>query len=195
MTKEKYFFENEIYSKNYKFKLKKDMELLADVKFINPPARSLDLGCGDNGNLFELVKMKYDVTGIDVSKTLIKNLKNYAKSKNLKIKLICSDIEKYNFNKKYDVIIMTGILHFISKSGIKRFLRKIKSHTAKNGINIIWAFREGDISQDDTSEGHYFKKKELFEIYKDWKLKSYSEGIEKTHTGDHKVVELLAIKK
>ncbi len=194
MTTEKYFFENKIYSKDYKFKLKKDKKLLTDIKVITPPARILDLGCGDNGNLFELAKMGYEVTGIDISKTLITNLKNYAKSKNLKIKLICRDIEKYNFTKKYDIIIMTGILHFIPKSKIKELLKNIKAHTNKNGINIICAFREGDISQDNTSEGHYFKNKELFKIYKDWKIKSYSEDIEKTTTGNHKIVELIAIK-
>lgn len=195
MTREKYFFEKEIYSNNYKFKFKTDKELIADIKQISPPAKVLDIGCGDNGTLFELAKRGYDVTGIDISKTLIQNLKNYAKKKKIKIKFACEDIEKYNFTKKYDVIIMLGILHFVPKSDIYKFLRKIKSHTTKNGINIIWAFREGDISQDNTSEGHYFKNKELSKIYKDWKISGYKEFMEETHTGKHKVVELLAIKK
>lgn len=193
MTKEKYFFENEIYSNNYKFRFKTDKDLLDDIKLIKPPASILDMGCGDNGSIFELAKRGYDVTGIDISKTLIKNLKNYAKNKKIKIKLICKDIEKYNFTKKYDIIIMMGILHFIPKSKINEFLRKVKSHTTKNGINIIFAFREGDISQDNTSEGNYFKEKELFQIYKNWKIINYKEGIEKTNDGKHKIVEMVAI--
>ncbi len=193
MTKEKYFFENEIYSNNYKFRFKTDKDLLDDIKLIKPPASILDMGCGDNGSIFELAKRGYDVTGIDISKTLIKNLKNYARNKKIKINLICKDIEKYNFTKKYDIIIMMGILHFIPKSKINEFLRKVKSHTTKNGINIIFAFREGDISQDNTSEGHYFKEKELFQIYKNWKIINYKEGIEKTNDGKHKIVEMVAI--
>lgn len=194
MTKEKYFFENEIYSNNYKFRFKTDKDLLDDIKLIKPPASILDMGCGDNGSIFELAKRGYDVTGIDISKTLIKNLKNYARNKKIKINLICKDIEKYNFTKKYDIIIMMGILHFIPKSKINEFLRKVKSHTTKNGINIIFAFREGDISQDNTSEGYYFKDKELLTIYKNWKIINYKEGVEKADDGKHKIVEMVAIK-
>ena len=187
------YYEEQRYTRKYSLKYQNWWSKKM-INLVKPNGKILDVGCG-TGYFAEKFLSKYDVTGIDISKTLIKNLKNYARNKKIKINLICKDIEKYNFTKKYDIIIMMGILHFIPKSKINEFLRKVKSHTTKNGINIIFAFREGDISQDNTSEGYYFKDKELLTIYKNWKIINYKEGVEKADDGKHKIVEMVAMRK
>jgi len=106
----------------------------------------LDIGCGDNGTSIKLGKLGFTVTCIDISKSLIKNLKNFININKIKLKAICADIERYHFKKKFDVIIISGVLHFISKSKIYQLIKEIKSHTTNKGLNIIIAFRSGDLS-------------------------------------------------
>jgi 2-polyprenyl-3-methyl-5-hydroxy-6-metoxy-1,4-benzoquinol methylase len=191
MSVEKKYFEKEVYSnKDYKYKFLIDKDIIKKITSFKKKGTILDIGCGDSGTSISLAKSGYNVTCIDISKSLIKNLKDYANEKNIKIKAICKDIEKYKFTKKYDIIIMTGILHFISKDKIYSFINNIKKNTKNNGINIICAFRDKDISQDNTSEGYYFRDKELFDFYIDWDIKIYEEYIE----DKHKVVDLVAIK-
>jgi len=176
MTKEKYFFEKEVFSKpNYKFNFKADEEMVEEILKYKKSGKVLDLGCGEAGTSFALAEKGFDVTCIDISKTAIKKIKEEATKRGLKISAFFDDLEKYKIKGDYDIIISTGIFHFLPKEKTFELIEKIKGHTKKKGINIFEAFLKGDPSHEEDSEGYYFAKEELKKLYSEWRILDYEE--------------------
>ena len=77
-----------------------------------------------------------------------------------------------------------------------KLIKDCKNHTNKSGLNIFEVLLEGDPSQEDDSEGYYFKKGELKEIYCDWKIESYEEYEEydEEEKWNNKLARIIAIK-
>jgi len=95
----------------------------------------LELGCGSGNNLMLFYEFGWNITGIDInSKSILqakKNLQLLPKKNNLfnliegKVELISELLPK---NDKYDVIILSNIICYISRNFIKNifaFLREI----------------------------------------------------------------------
>lgn len=197
MTDEKYFFEKEVFSrKGYIFKFTYDQELIQDILKLKRTGKVLDLGCGEGGNSLELAKKGFDVTCIDISKTAIQNIKEFAKKNKIKINAICADIEEYNLTQKYDVIIGTGMFHFFAKELVEKLIKKIKDSTKKGGINIFNVFLNGDPTQEYNLEGYYFQRGDLQKRYSNWKIKIYEEydDFDEDKSTTNKIARIIAIK-
>jgi tellurite methyltransferase len=155
----------------------------------------LDLGVGEGRNAIFLAKNGFDVTGIDVSETGIKRFLEL--SEGLKVKGIVEDIKKFEFIQGYDIILSIATLHFLEREEIEKIIQKIKNHTNENGLNIISIFTE-----DNPSKGfpYLFKKNELRDFYKDWRILEYEEYLSPlerhgdSHLHRHSVASILAQK-
>ncbi len=169
MSEEKYFFEREVFSKGYKFRFPIDKDLLDIILKFKKKGDVLDIGVGDNGTSLKLAELGFNVTCVDISPTCINALKEEAKRRNININAVCCDIEDFKLEKEYDIIIATGVLHFLKKNKVKNLLEKLMKHTRKNGLNIIDAFLKGSACERD-SDGYYFSKNEILEIYNGWKI-------------------------
>lgn len=181
MTEEKYFFEKEIYSRGRKFKFEPDKEIIRSILNIKYSGRVLDIGCGEAGTSLKLAELGFDVTVIDISKTAINMIKKEAKKRRLKINCMCVDIENYNLERNYDIIIVIGVLHLVSKRFVKDVINTIKAKTNLIGINIIDVFLKGSKCEIG-SKGYYFNKEEIIGFYPEWKLiehEFYNEEINK----------------
>lgn len=89
---------------------------------INRDSKVLDIGCG-NGNLaFDIAKKVGNVIAIDIKKNSIKFAKKYFNRHN--IEYILADATTYQFNEKFDYIILSNVLEHIKER--KEFLNKIK---------------------------------------------------------------------
>lgn len=176
MTEEKYFFEKEVFSKkDYEFSFDSDNELIKNILKYKKSGKVLDLGCGEAGTSLKLAEIGFDVGCIDISKTAINAIKNKAKKEKIKINAICEDLEKFEFKEDYDIVIGIGIFHFIPEKSALKLINNIKKHTKKSGLNILEVFLQGDPSQEEDSEGYYFKSNELKELYSGWKIENYDE--------------------
>ena len=175
MTEEKYFFERNVFSSNnYEFTFEYDETIIHELLKNKTSGKVLDLGCGEGGNSLHLAEKGFDVTCVDISKTAIKELSKEAKKRKLKIKTVVADLESFEFEEKYDVILALGVVHFFSEEILKKLLLKIKNNTKNDGLNVFEAFLEGDHSQEEDSEGYYFKKHELKKLYADWNIIKYN---------------------
>lgn len=76
-----------------------------EIKF-NKSLKILDIGCGTGRHAIELAKRGYNVTGIDLSDSLLEIAKEKAKQLNLEIKFFKHDARKLPFNKEFDLAIM-----------------------------------------------------------------------------------------
>lgn len=176
MTEEKYFFEEEVFSKpDYEFSFEPDEEIINEILKHKTSGSILELGCGEGGTSLELAKKGFEVTCIDISKSAIEKVKQEAEKNNLKMNAICADLEEYKIQDNYDVIFANGFFHFLTEEKALWLIDKCKNHTTKDGVNIFDVMLEGDPSQEEDSEGYYFPKGKLKEIYSDWQIIDYEE--------------------
>jgi 2-polyprenyl-3-methyl-5-hydroxy-6-metoxy-1,4-benzoquinol methylase len=76
-----------------------------EIEF-NKQTRILDIGCGTGRHSIELTKRGYQVTGIDLSKSMLKRAKEKASKENLKIDFKKQDARNLKFNNEFDLAIM-----------------------------------------------------------------------------------------
>jgi len=85
---------------------------IGEVDFIekeinfNKALQILDIGCGTGRHSLELARRGYDVTGIDLSPSMIEKAKTMAQKENLKIDFQIRDARDFNFNESFDLAIM-----------------------------------------------------------------------------------------
>ena len=72
----------------------------------NKEIRILDIGCGTGRHSIELSKRGYNLTGIDLSDSLLKHAKNKALEQNLQIDFQKHDARKLPFLNEFDLVIM-----------------------------------------------------------------------------------------
>ncbi len=72
----------------------------------NKSFRILDVGCGTGRHSLELARRGYDVTGIDLSESMIARAEYLGKKNNLKARFFVRDARRFSFRNKFDLSIM-----------------------------------------------------------------------------------------
>ena len=155
--------------------------VIESIKHLPTNAKVLDLGCGDGKDSFFLAKNNLEVTAVDISKTGIKKLQEFAKKEKLKITADVSNVKSYLQDcEKFDAIFAMNVLQFIDEKNIFNTIKEIQSRTKPNGLNVIASFVAETPKQKEMvlSKGRYsFDEGELKELYKDWKIIFYEEKL------------------
>ncbi|MFQ6010521.1 MAG: methyltransferase domain-containing protein [Candidatus Aenigmatarchaeota archaeon] len=153
------------------------------------PKDVLDIGCGNGKISLMFIKRGANVTGIDKKKKPFTNKK---------FKFIRCGIGDFNFEKEYDVIIASLVLHFLNKSEANRIIKKIKGYTQTGGHNFIICFSKRDSSY---KKGKFYPNlSELKKVYSDWKIIKHVQGFMPVGRHDnlaphsHNIIFLLAKK-
>ncbi len=173
MKESKNFFD-ELYDKSEFYWGLNPSSLILDILKYKKNGSVLDLGCGEGRNVIFLAKNGFDVTGIDASKAGIRKLEKLASEFHLNIRTIISDINKFMFERGYDVILSIATLHFLERHDIERLIMDMKTHTRKGGLDVISVFTE---ENPHKRFPYLFRKKELEDFYKDWEVLQYDEYI------------------
>lgn len=91
----------------------------------------LDIGCGP-GNYFDIYqKFGLKITGLDFSQEQLKPVKQKYPQANL----IAGRLEDNNFEEKFDVIAIIGVIQTVDEPDI--FLKRVKKNLAPNGIVLM----------------------------------------------------------
>lgn len=69
-------------------------------------ARILDVGCGTGRHSLELSRRGYQVTGLDISESMLSKARRSAKTENLNVEFLKKDARGFNFGSRYDLAIM-----------------------------------------------------------------------------------------
>ena len=98
----------------------------------------LDVACGTGNHANLLVKRGFDVTGIDISKDMLKQ----AKKKDKRIRYLLRDMKDFKLNERFDMIIcmFNSILYNLDKNQLKKTFRNFYTHLEKGGILIFESF-------------------------------------------------------
>lgn len=68
--------------------------------------RILDIGCGTGRHSLELARRGYNLTGVDLSESMLNRAKETALKENLQIDFRIGDARKLNFSNEFDLAIM-----------------------------------------------------------------------------------------
>ena len=124
----------ENYDKNYSDPSDHINDLL---NYISKDSSVLDLGCGAGNNAVYLSKLGYNVTGIDLSDSMLA----IAKNKKSNAKFIKGDVRELNFvNKSCDCIISSYIFCHLLRKDIEKCLARIHDILMHSGILFIELF-------------------------------------------------------
>ncbi len=135
------FYDNLYKDKNYK----KECDYLEKI-FKNNSSKKiktiLDLGCGTGNHDLILAKRGYSITGVDISKLMLKLARKKAEKANLKINFYQEDIRKLDLKKKFDAVIsMFAVMGYqVANDDFEKALLTANKHLKKNGLFIfdIW---------------------------------------------------------
>jgi ubiquinone/menaquinone biosynthesis C-methylase UbiE len=129
-----------------------------DVKFLAGFFRKyhcrsvIDIGCGTGNHALRLSKMGYQVTGVDVSPTMLKIAKT--KDKEAKIKFIRGDVKKLekviSKGQRFDAAICLGQVfsHLMTNKDIQAFLNRLHKILKKNGLFVFSARNAKKINEE-----------------------------------------------
>jgi ubiquinone/menaquinone biosynthesis C-methylase UbiE len=140
------------------------------MKYIpKPPAKIIDIGGGPGRYSFELAKLGYEVTLVDLSDENIKFAKNKSKELNIKLKdYIHGNVLDLSFipDNYYDIVLLLGPLyHILEESNrikaLKECIRILKNdkYIFTSYISITAHFR--DIALRDPEK--LYKKKDFYD--------------------------------
>lgn len=150
-------------------------------------AQVLDVGCGEGRNSIFMAKLGNKVDAFDISENGIEKAKKISRQMGVKINYFCCDLEKFLFEKEYDVILSHGVLHLPYKDVRDKFITKMQGNTKTGGYNVIGIFTNRlPATPDNAPYTHsLFDVGELPEKYKDWEIIHHLEGtFTDSHPGD-----------
>jgi tellurite methyltransferase len=143
------------------------------MKYVSS-GEALDLGAGNGRNTMFLISQSFNITSVDSSEKGLKILEEKVEDKT-KLKTVLSDVREFDTDKKFDIVVAIGLLHFLSKEDGKKLIENIQKWTKKDGVNVIGA----KMSQNGRGDlPHIFEHNELKDYYKkdNWEVKHYSEN-------------------
>ncbi|MCK5611755.1 methyltransferase domain-containing protein [Candidatus Pacearchaeota archaeon] len=159
--------------------------IIDSIKRLNPTS-ALDLGCGKCNFSKIFIDKGIRVTGIDKSPV--------AKSKN-NFSFIQKDIQDFKFEEKYDLIIGTGILHFLKRKDAHKLIKKMKENTISKGSHFLICMSSDEKPND---KSHFYpNKEELSKLYANWNIIHNISCLSKKHgkiSHQHKMIVFLAEK-
>lgn len=115
-----------------------------DVEFYKREAakakgKVLEIGCGTGRIYLELLKEGVDIYGIDISREMLKVLKEKAKRLGLKPKVRRADMKKFKYPFRFSLIIIPfrSFLHNLTTQDQIKALENIRKHLSKRGKLIL----------------------------------------------------------
>lgn len=150
-------------------------------------AQVLDVGCGEGRNSIFMAKLGNTVDAFDISENGIEKAKKIAGKMGVQVNFFCCDLEKFVFEKEYDVILSHGVLHLPYKDVRDKFITKMQENTKIGGYNVIGIFTNRlPATPDNAPYTHgLFDVSELPKKYKDWEIIHHHEGtFTDSHPGD-----------
>jgi len=153
-----------------------------------PSGSALDLGAGNGRNSIYLLSKSFEVTSVDASEEGLNILKQKAGNTD-KLKTVAHDITKFETDKKFNLVLAIGLLHFLKKEDVDVLISKMRSWTKTGGINVIGVKMNQNIRRDLP---HIFEHNELLNYYQldGWEVKDYKE----MDKGDSKVAFIVSMK-
>jgi 2-polyprenyl-3-methyl-5-hydroxy-6-metoxy-1,4-benzoquinol methylase len=141
----------------------------------NTSNKIIDIGCGAGRHTIELSKRGYNVTGIDLSESLLERAKEKAAEQNLHIEFLKYDARRLPFKNEFDAAIMLceGAFPLMETDEMNYEILKNVSHALTPHGTLIFTTLNGlfplcnsveKFCNETTSEGNAAYKNNKFDV-------------------------------
>ncbi|OHA84152.1 MAG: hypothetical protein A2937_01120 [Candidatus Yonathbacteria bacterium RIFCSPLOWO2_01_FULL_47_33b] len=152
----------------------KPRQIVYDILKYKDSGTVLDMGAGFGRHSLFLAYKGFQVTAVEIEDDRLKRLRSQAEKLGVNIHTIQGDVADFVPKEKYDVILSTMVLHFLTKETAHKALETMQAHTNKDGLNVV------SVYTDENPAGirpYLFMKNELGDVYHDWKILEYEETL------------------
>jgi len=132
-----------------------------DIDFYEEEAKKakgpvLEIGCGTGRVMLELIKKGITVEGLDVSKEMLRILKNKARMMGYSPNLYHADMRDFSLKKKYSLILVPyrSFLHLENDEDRLSSLKKMNAHLRKGGKLMLHVYNP---SPEEINSSSQFK--------------------------------------
>ena len=150
------------------------------------PTLVLDLGCGKCNFSRKFIEKNIPVIGVD---------KEPATESHDNFTFVQQDIRDFKFEPKYDIIIGTGILHFLKKEEAHQLIKKMQENTLSGGFHFLICMSN---EEEPNNKIHFYPDKEILnKLYSGWEIIHNTPCLSKEHgepKHQHKMIIFLAKK-
>jgi len=151
--KDKFNMEAKLYDKTWgRYDYDTDVRFLNDLFQEHGCKGIIDIGCGTGNHAVRLSKLGYEVTGVDISQTMLKIAKE--KDKEAKIRFIQGDMRKLEKaipkGEKFDAAVCLGqvLSNLITDKDVQAFLNGLHKIIKKNGLFVSNARNARKINEE-----------------------------------------------
>ena len=147
-------------------------DVVAIASRLTPPAKILDLGCGEGRNALYLANLGHQIRAADISGAGIEKLNLTAQATNVEVHTVVCDMRDYDFSEQLDLIVCQGCLHLIERSEWQLVLQRMMDCTAPGGYHVVGVFTD-TVPEPEDQAGlmvGLFQEGELFELYRGWEI-------------------------
>ena len=161
------------------------------VKYDIKPGKALDIGAGEGRNCLYLAKLGFSVCAVEPSGLGAKKIQEKAEKLGLDLKVVNTDYLAFDSEEKYDFILAGTSIDHMDGDLMDEVFTKLKNSLNRKGMVYIIVFTEDDPGAikkyDEASEcadfiKHYFRKNELRNHFRDFKILFYDEYTKKDAT-------------
>ncbi len=166
----------------------------------------LDIGAGQGRNTVYLAELGYKVEAIDTSPVSIKFLKEIKEEQELSFNTSLSGFENYSGLESYSAILLFGLIQILDWTKIDLLKRKLSNWLKDGGLLFITAFTTSDKSyktisensikigknsylRPDGEERTFFEPGEIRNLFRDYKIIHYWEGLGPEHRHGNSPIE------
>jgi len=134
--------------------------------------RALDIGAGEGSDSIRLAKLGYEVDAVEMSAVGAKKIQCFAEEAGVhdKVRVFAADVQDFEPDGLYDVVICNGVLHYIE--GKKSVIELMQQATRPGGINVVSLWSDYTPVPDCHELVPVFSEPEDGEVtksYEDWR--------------------------
>jgi 2-polyprenyl-3-methyl-5-hydroxy-6-metoxy-1,4-benzoquinol methylase len=161
---------NDLYSKR-EGKEHKFNKFLAESVKGRTPGKALDIGMGQGRNSMFLAALGWEVTGFDISEVAVKQAKEAAEKRGLKINAMVGDVDKFDYGKaRYDLIVGMYMHKYLNRNA-----KKVVAALKPGGLLVVEGIQRDINKQNLTGEKYGYFPNELPKIFGALRVRQYED--------------------
>ena len=163
---------NDLYSKR-EGKDHQFNKFLAESVKGRTPGKALDIGMGQGRNSLFLAALGWEVTGFDLSEVAVRQAREAAEKRGLKIDARVGDVDKFDYGKeRYDLIVGMYMHEYLNRNA-----KKVMAALKPGGLLVVEGIQRDINKANLTGEKYGYFPNELPKIFGALRVRYYEDTV------------------